>query len=112
MLSLAEEAIKIIKSHSIPLIIDGDGICLLERNPELLLGSKSIITPNHNEFARLCSAMDVHDQNLALKFPDSLIIRKGAKDEIFNSHQCNNLLIMDSNYSFRDRKHTKMRWTR
>lgn len=48
------------KSARLPLIIDADGIFLVQNRPDLIKGySSCILTPNINEFERLLKSQDI-----------------------------------------------------
>jgi hypothetical protein len=48
--------------RSLPLVLDGDGLFLVQRDPTLLQGADAtrvVLTPNVNEFRRLRDVLDV-----------------------------------------------------
>lgn len=48
--------------RSLPVVLDGDGIFLVQRDPTLLQGADAtrvVLTPNFNEFRRLRDVLNV-----------------------------------------------------
>lgn len=90
--TLQETAARIIsevKERSMPLVIDADGLFLVQNNPEVIKGYKNaILTPNVMEYKRLKSAVGLTDENtledLCKKFGGITIIQKGKDDIISN----------------------------
>jgi len=81
-----------VAAAGLPLIIDGDGLYAVSRNPSLLAGVRDVVlTPNGGEFARLVEAFvpgmpaDHGDAAAALSatLPGVVVVRKGARDEIW-----------------------------
>lgn len=58
ILNLASKIIEEAKTRAIPLVIDADGLFLIQQNPEIIKGYKrAILTPNVIEFSRLQDAV-------------------------------------------------------
>jgi ATP-dependent NAD(P)H-hydrate dehydratase len=94
MLQTARSVILCVKSAELPFVIDADGLCVVERDPELIRGyDKVILTPNAVEFERLCSSVKIQDTKtpdavnaLAKALGNVVIVRKGETDVISNGH--------------------------
>ncbi|GLI62880.1 hypothetical protein VaNZ11_005639 [Volvox africanus] len=60
LLDIARSVILRAKAAKMPLVLDGDGLFLVAREPELVVGyTNCVLTPNLNEFRRLASTMGV-----------------------------------------------------
>nr|BCL66102.1 hypothetical protein [Volvox africanus] len=60
LLDIARSVILRAKATKMPLVLDGDGLFLVAREPELVAGyTNCVLTPNLNEFRRLASTMGV-----------------------------------------------------
>nr|ADI46920.1 MTM0417 [Volvox carteri f. nagariensis] len=60
LLDIARSVILRAKAAKMPLVLDGDGLFLVAREPELVAGyTNCVLTPNLNEFRRLASTMGV-----------------------------------------------------
>ena len=91
-----ESVIKAARKHDppVPLVLDADGLYLINSQPDLVKGYKDcILTPNVVEFARLAKSLnvDVHDgdptkvcEKLAIALGGVCIIQKGQVDYISN----------------------------
>ncbi|RKP12636.1 Ribokinase-like protein [Piptocephalis cylindrospora] len=103
LLDRAAEAIKGARDRDMPVVIDADGLYLIQKRPELVKGNKrAVLTPNVMEFKRLCEAMGVDGQGkdgedewgtarrLSQAFGGVTIVQKGPSD-----------LICNENHSFR-----------
>ncbi|RKP37357.1 Ribokinase-like protein [Dimargaris cristalligena] len=85
------------KERDMPIVIDADGLLLIQKNPALIAGyQNAILTPNVNEFRRLCDATGVKmddgaNHQLARQLSQALggvtIIQKGAQDVITNGEE-------------------------
>ncbi|KAF9958035.1 hypothetical protein BGZ72_000966 [Mortierella alpina] len=93
MLQSAKHAIEKAKELEMPIVIDADGLFLIQNEPDLVQGyTKAVLTPNLVEFGRLCEAMkiDAKDresveppaQKLARALGGVTIIEKGDVDVI------------------------------
>ncbi|KAI1319202.1 hypothetical protein EDD11_004596 [Mortierella claussenii] len=93
MLQSAKHAIEKAKELNMPIVIDADGLFLVQNDPELIQGySKAVLTPNVVEFGRLCSIRNVNAedqdskeppvQKLAKALGGITIIQKGSLDAI------------------------------
>ncbi|KAJ1983278.1 hypothetical protein H4R33_004812 [Dimargaris cristalligena] len=85
------------KERDMPIVIDADGLLLIQKSPALIAGyQNAILTPNVNEFRRLCDATGVKmddgaNHQLARQLSQALggvtIIQKGAQDVITNGEE-------------------------
>ncbi|KAI8591144.1 Ribokinase-like protein [Geranomyces variabilis] len=85
------------RENKIPLVIDADGLFLIQSNPDLIKGYPlAILTPNVNEFKRLCEALkvpfedkdkDTAAQNLSKALGNVTILQKAGKDIISNGNE-------------------------
>ncbi|KXN70538.1 carbohydrate kinase [Conidiobolus coronatus NRRL 28638] len=85
------------KERSLPIVIDGDGLFLIQNSPDIILGyKKAVLTPNFVEFQRLCKTMNIDPDKvplnqLALKlsqeFQGVAIVQKGSVDYITDGSQ-------------------------
>jgi len=85
-----------VRKRQMPLVVDADGLFLVQNRPELVHGYVSaVLTPNVVEFKRLCDRMGVDPDNvdggrdkacaeLARRFGGVTIIQKGKQDVISN----------------------------
>ncbi|KPJ08889.1 Carbohydrate kinase domain-containing protein [Papilio machaon] len=81
---VVSELIKTIKSKSIPLVIDADGLFLITQNLDIIrnFNSPVILTPNKIEFERLCEKVKGYSE--LNKLGENIIVfKKGQTDEIF-----------------------------
>lgn len=89
VLAAVARIIEACRKRSLPLVIDADGLWLIERRPDLLKGyTAAVITPNAAEFRRLAKAL-INDENApaasvceALAGP--VVVQKGAVDRIYS----------------------------
>ncbi|KAF9109480.1 hypothetical protein BGX27_007578 [Mortierella sp. AM989] len=93
MLQTARHAIKKARELDIPIVIDADGLFLIQNEPDLVQGyTKAVLTPNLVEFGRLCSVKNIdaedHESNepavqkLSNSFGGVIVIQKGSIDAI------------------------------
>ncbi|KAF9925595.1 hypothetical protein FBU30_004648 [Linnemannia zychae] len=93
MLQTAKHAIGIARNQDLPIVIDADGLFLVQNDPAVIQGyKKAVLTPNLVEFDRLCKAMNVNDedkeaeqaavQRLSQALGGVIIIQKGKSDVI------------------------------
>ena len=64
VLAVAEAVVRSAIEHGLPLVVDGDGLLLVTRRPQLLTERQSqaarvILTPNVNEYRRLCECVGI-----------------------------------------------------
>lgn len=103
LLNTAARIIEEAKKRSKPLVIDADGLFLIQQNPDLIKGyEKAILTPNVVEFQRLRSAVGLPAKEISNKAEDReshiaelqklcslygniTILEKGKTDFISNS---------------------------
>ncbi|CAG8671237.1 15247_t:CDS:10 [Funneliformis mosseae] len=63
MLECAKGIITKVKEKNLPLVIDADGLFLIQNHPEIIKDyHKAILTPNVVEFKRLCDRMNVNPE--------------------------------------------------
>ena len=84
------------RKRNIPIIIDADGLFLVQQNLSLVQGySRCVLTPNAVEFNRLYEQAKLADTEtdmeqrvhaLASRLKGPIIVRKGEKDIISNGH--------------------------
>ncbi|KAJ3160188.1 hypothetical protein HDU86_001024 [Geranomyces michiganensis] len=94
---MTSKIIRKARENKIPLVIDADGLFLIQSNPDLIKGYPlAILTPNVNEFKRLCEALkvpcedkdkDTAAQNLSKALGNVTILQKGGKDIISNGKE-------------------------
>ncbi|OLL23484.1 ATP-dependent (S)-NAD(P)H-hydrate dehydratase [Neolecta irregularis DAH-3] len=93
MQKTAAGVIKAAVDRNMGIVIDADGLYLIEKEPGLIMGYTNVVlTPNHVEFNRLCQAMGVSREmkeeekckELARSFGNITIVQKGTKDVISN----------------------------
>eukprot|EP00192_Tetraselmis_astigmatica_P021447 CAMPEP_0117692948 /NCGR_PEP_ID=MMETSP0804-20121206/26601_1 /TAXON_ID=1074897 /ORGANISM="Tetraselmis astigmatica, Strain CCMP880" /LENGTH=302 /DNA_ID=CAMNT_0005506433 /DNA_START=351 /DNA_END=1259 /DNA_ORIENTATION=+ len=91
LLDIGKRVINACGEHGVPVIIDADGLWILNSSPEIVKGCKQVIlTPNVMEFQRLAAALDVDTAcggNEALfqvwkALDGPTIVRKGSTDTI------------------------------
>lgn len=94
MLDVARDVILRARRASLPLVLDGDALLLVAREPLLVQGySLCLLTPNLNEFRRLSSTMGIsqHGSNtdrvnriieVVLQLQGPLLVSKGPVDVI------------------------------
>ncbi|KAI9251066.1 H-hydrate dehydratase [Sporodiniella umbellata] len=95
MLGAAKELIYKAREKEMAIVIDADGLYLVQKHPEVIQGyKKAVLTPNLVEFKRLCETMNIHpkshpEEELAQQLSQALggvtIVQKGAKDLIANA---------------------------
>jgi ATP-dependent NAD(P)H-hydrate dehydratase len=80
--------IELAKKMELPLVVDADGLWLINQRPELVRGySNAVLTPNVMEYKRLCEAVSKCKTTMSLaELCDALdgpvVIKKGKVDEI------------------------------
>ncbi|CBQ70889.1 conserved hypothetical protein [Sporisorium reilianum SRZ2] len=93
MQKCAKLCIGLARKHDMYVVVDADGLWLLQNEPEVISGyAKAILTPNVAEFARLCDKLGVDakgdpDQaakKLAAALHGPTILEKGRVDRITN----------------------------
>lgn len=58
ILAAARDVLQRARAADLPLVLDADGLHLVQQEPELVRGyAKAVLTPNANEFRRLCSSL-------------------------------------------------------
>ncbi|SNX83706.1 probable ATP-dependent (S)-NAD(P)H-hydrate dehydratase [Melanopsichium pennsylvanicum] len=98
----AKLCINLAKKNSMYLVIDADGLWLLQNEPDLIKGyRRAILTPNAAEFARLCNTVGVDSKkdpdnaakDLAKALSGPTVLEKGKVDRITNGKE---VLIVDA----------------
>lgn len=97
LLETASRIIQEVRKRSMPLIVDADGLYLVQQNPDIVKGYRhAVLTPNVMEFKRLKAAVGLDEagtlEELCQKFGGLTIIEKGREDKISNGQttiECN-----------------------
>ncbi|KAG0744870.1 hypothetical protein G6F57_001981 [Rhizopus arrhizus] len=102
MLDSAKELILKAREKNMAIVVDGDGLYLIQQHPETVKDyKKAVLTPNIVEFQRLCEKMNINakdhpKEEVAQQLSKSLggvtIVQKGPEDYIANADevfQCN-----------------------
>ena len=96
MQDTAANIIAEVRKRQMPLVVDADGLFLVQNRPEIVHGyASAVLTPNVMEFKRLCDKMGVDPEKveggrdkvcaeLARRFGGVTIIQKGKQDVISN----------------------------
>lgn len=81
---VVSQLIKTICAKCIPLVIDADGLFLVNQNIDLIrdFSSPVVLTPNSIEFDRLCDKVQ-GQANLKRLDRNIIILKKGSVDEVF-----------------------------
>lgn len=99
MQETAAQIIKEVRKRKMPLVVDADGLFLVQNRPDVVHGyASAVLTPNVMEFKRLCEKMGVDpDQvdggkdkvcaELARRFGGVTIVQKGKQDIISNGKE-------------------------
>jgi ATP-dependent NAD(P)H-hydrate dehydratase len=99
MQETAAHIIKEVRKRKLPLVVDADGLFLVQNQPDVVKGyASAVLTPNVMEFKRLCDKMGVDPDKvdggrdkvcaeLARKFGGVTIIQKGKQDIISNGKE-------------------------
>lgn len=92
----AKTAIGIAREMNLFIVIDADGLWLVQNEPDVIKGYKrAVLTPNVIEFKRLCDALQIDksgpEEGLAKKVAEALgfvtVCHKGEKDIITNGQE-------------------------
>jgi ATP-dependent NAD(P)H-hydrate dehydratase len=93
ILETVTELLESAKLRELPLVIDADGLWLINKNPSLIEGySKAVLTPNAAEFKRLCTTSGIDENSadalkqVAFALNGPIIVQKGSYDVISNGH--------------------------
>lgn len=98
MQDTAAHIIAEVRKRKMPLVVDADGLWLVQNRPEVVHGyTSAVLTPNVMEFKRLCNKMGVDSEKieggrdkvcaeLAKRFGGVTIIQKGKQDVISNGN--------------------------
>jgi len=88
-----------VRKREMPLVVDADGLWLVQNRPEVVHGyASAVLTPNVVEFKRLCDKMGIDPAKvdggkdnvcaeLARRFGGVTIIQKGRQDVISNGKE-------------------------
>ena len=99
MQETAANIIAEVRKRKMPLVVDADGLWLVQNQPEVVHGyTSAVLTPNVMEFKRLCDKMGVDQRKvdggkdkvcaeLAKRFGGVTIIQKGKQDIISNGKE-------------------------
>jgi len=99
MQDTAAKIIAEVRKRQMPLVVDADGLWLVQNRPEVVYGYVSaVLTPNVMEFKRLCDKMGVdpdkveggRDQvcaELARRLGGVTVVQKGRQDVISNGKE-------------------------
>ncbi|PHZ10994.1 carbohydrate kinase [Rhizopus microsporus ATCC 52813] len=97
MLDSAKELIYKAREKDMAIVIDADGLYLVQQHPETVKDyKKAVLTPNVVEFQRLCEKMNINAkahpkdevaQQLSKAFGGVTIVQKGSEDYIANADQ-------------------------
>lgn len=96
MQKCAKMCINLARKHDMYVVVDADGLWLLQNEPELVQGyKKAILTPNVAEFARLCDKLGVDTKQdpdsaakkLATALQGPTVLEKGKVDRITNGKE-------------------------
>ncbi|WFD18097.1 ATP-dependent NAD(P)H-hydrate dehydratase [Malassezia caprae] len=88
MQSFARVAIEVARESDLYMVIDADGLWLVQNTPEVIQGyRRAVLTPNVVEFQRLCRAMGIESstdagQQLSSALGGPTILEKGRVDRI------------------------------
>jgi ATP-dependent NAD(P)H-hydrate dehydratase len=98
MQDTAANIIAEVRKRNMPIVVDADGLWLVQNRPEVIHGyASAVLTPNVMEFKRLCDKMGVDPAKveggrdevcaeLARRFGGVTIIQKGKQDVISNGN--------------------------
>lgn len=82
MQKAAQIAIEIAKDEGMYLVLDADGLWLLNNHPELIKGyKKAVLTPNVMEYARLAEKMVMPASHMSLSDSDLLTTAQNVKGD-------------------------------
>jgi ATP-dependent NAD(P)H-hydrate dehydratase len=99
MQDTAAHIISEVRKRNMPLVVDADGLFLVQNRPEVIIGyTSAVLTPNVMEFKRLCDKMGIDPDKveggrdkvcaeLAKRFQGVTIIQKGKQDIISNGKE-------------------------
>jgi ATP-dependent NAD(P)H-hydrate dehydratase len=93
ILETVTELLEIAKIRELPLVIDADGLWLINKNPSLIESYPfAVLTPNAAEFKRLCTTSGIDENSsdalkqVTLTLNGPLIVQKGSSDVISNGY--------------------------
>ncbi|PRW57185.1 ATP-dependent (S)-NAD(P)H-hydrate dehydratase isoform X4 [Chlorella sorokiniana] len=94
ILSTVAEVMRAVRRRSLPMVVDADGLWLVNQDPSLVAGyANAVLTPNKVEFGRLADtlgvAVDSPDalQSICRSLGGPVVVRKGHEDAVGDGHQ-------------------------
>jgi ATP-dependent NAD(P)H-hydrate dehydratase len=99
MQETAARIVAMVRKLEMPLVVDADGLFLVQNRPEIVHGyASAVLTPNVMEFKRLCDAVGLDPEKveggkekvcaeLARRFGGVTIVQKGKVDVISNGKE-------------------------
>ncbi|KAJ1650438.1 hypothetical protein IWQ61_008761 [Dispira simplex] len=96
MMECAKQIILKARERNMPIVMDADALCVVQNDTSVIQGyTNSVLTPNVNEFRRLCQALNVHNDEDQMQTPTAArrlsqalggvtILQKGSKDIVTN----------------------------
>lgn len=88
VMNIAAEVLSLCKNQKKPIVVDADGLWMVNSNLDILMNNKEginndhiVLTPNAAEFQRLCDAVDSHSSTQLLSSSTSQVV---SKDERLN----------------------------
>jgi len=94
--SIGRVALEVAKAQQKYIVIDADGLWLIQNEPHLIKGyERAVLTPNVVEFKRLCDVMNIPKDSppdklaglLSQAFGNVTILQKGAQDIVSNGER-------------------------
>ncbi|RKP06872.1 Ribokinase-like protein [Thamnocephalis sphaerospora] len=92
MQCVARQTVAEARKRNIPVVLDADAIYMVQHHPDTVRGyRKAVLTPNVNEFKRLCEALDIpvpkpQDKDAAGQLSRALggvtVVQKGSVDVV------------------------------
>lgn len=93
IMACVKEMMLLFRSLDVPLVIDADGLWIVNQDPSIVKGCKRVVlTPNVVEFQRLANALglDSNDpqcaENMSKVLQGPIIVRKGREDVIIGAN--------------------------
>lgn len=93
-LSTVAQVMRAVRERGIPMVIDADGLWLVNQDPSLVKGYRNaVLTPNKVEFQRLADRLGVEVgdpqalQRICQRLEGPVVVRKGAADAVAYGRQ-------------------------
>lgn len=93
ILETVTELLENAKIRELPLVIDADGLWLINKNPSIIEGyPNAVLTPNAAEFKRLCTTSGIDENSsdalrqVTLTLNGPIIVQKGSSDVISDGY--------------------------